>query len=110
MYLMPASTVDLDRMSRNVSTSAGIIYSGRRGGKYRTERPKRTNGGPSPRLRALASHERLTFAAFAYSFGVSNSAGAGGPAWADVFDGCEGMAISSSTRLPLGQARQQPLN
>jgi hypothetical protein len=41
--------------------------------EYRTERPNRRNGGPSPRMRALANQEKLTRRNRATSFGVSSS-------------------------------------
>jgi hypothetical protein len=39
------------------------------------ERPTRMNGGPSPRIRALASHDKLTRSKSAASFGVSKRSG-----------------------------------
>jgi hypothetical protein len=46
-------------------------------GKYRIDRPKRMKGGPSPRLRALASHDSLTLRTLAASSGVKVSAEGG---------------------------------
>jgi len=42
-------------------------------GKYRTDRPTLMNGGPSPRMRALASQERLTLRSLAVSSAVNRA-------------------------------------
>src|SRR5262249_47821505 len=52
-----------------------LIHGMRAASAYRIERLTRMNGGPSPRRRALASQERLTFKRTAASFGVSTSCG-----------------------------------
>jgi hypothetical protein len=49
--------------------------------EYRMDRPTGKKGGPSPRIRALASHERLTFNRAAVSFGVRTSSGAVDGLW-----------------------------
>jgi hypothetical protein len=82
---------------------------GLRSGKYRTDRPTRMNGGPSPRLRALANNEMLTLAAFANSLGVSissRSAGSGGERF--ISDDITGISCSMAWRFenrpPFGRA------
>jgi hypothetical protein len=49
--------------------------------EYRMDLPTKKKGGPSPRILALASHERLTFNRAATSFGVSTSSGSADGLW-----------------------------
>jgi hypothetical protein len=56
-----------------------FIHWPRTASEYRMALPILMNGGPSPRMRALASHDTLTFRSLAASLGVSrNKAGAAG--------------------------------
>jgi len=82
---------------------------GLRSGKYRTDRPTRMNGGPSPRLRALANNETLTLAAFANSLGVSISSRSAGSGGGERFSSDDtgiscSMAWRFENRPPFGRA------